>query len=162
MTDVASSVEKPKMGCAKMGLIGLGVFVVLGIIGSVIGEPTASDAGSDKAASTEAKSTAAAPIEVTATALQSAYEVNEAAAQQKFSGAQLRVTGTILAIDLDFANKPVLRLVGTNAYIGPQASLDEASQARAPELTKGQKVTLLCEKVGEVIGTPMLDNCALQ
>lgn len=100
-------------------------------------------------------------MDVTARDLAAAYEENEAGAQMKYGKSVLNISGVIASIDLDMEDKPFLVLQGTNEFMGPQAKLDAASQAKAPALKKGQKIKLTCAKVTEMIGTPMLDGCSI-
>lgn len=72
------------------------------------------------------------------------------------------VSGTIDGVDLDFSDRPIVKLRTPNQFMSAQAKLTEASQARANGLSKGQPIKLLCASVSEVIGTPMLDGCTIQ
>lgn len=141
---------------AKWPWIVGGVFALLIIIGM---------SGEDKpgAGSPSAEQAAAPtpPIAVTAKELAAAYEENEAAAQLKFGKSVLNVTANISAIQLGIGDKPFLVLEGTNQFMGPQAQLDEAGQAQAATLKKGQKISLTCQKVSEVVATPMLEGCSI-
>lgn len=147
------------MSKGKGCLIAVGVIVALMVVGALVGD--------DKPGNETSTENAAAPavevveIKVTPKELQAAYEANEAAAQQKYGKSALLVNGTISAIQLDFSDKPFLVLVGTNEFMGPQAHLDKDSQAKASSLTKGQNVSLSCDGVSEVVGTPMLQDCRL-
>lgn len=161
MGEMMESAEpKKKMGCLKISLIIVAVLAGLIVLGSIVGpSPSTSDAAKPEAA---ADAAAAPAVEVTAKELFSAYESNEAAAQQKYGDKPLKVTGTIDKIDLDFMDKPVVMLRTQNEFMSAQASLTEESQPKASGLSKGQNVTLLCGGVSEVIGTPMLKDCAIQ
>lgn len=157
------SAEKKKGGglLKKILWIVIGLFVLLMVIGALAD-------GGDKPASGEAEeqavetAPATPPVEVTAQALEAAYEANEMAAQQQYGDRPLLVTGRINSIQLDFSDNPYLVLTGGNPYMGPQAHLAEASRPAAAKLTKGQQITLLCAGVGEVVGTPMLKDCEVQ
>ena len=102
------------------------------------------------------------PVEVTAQELFSAYEANEASAQMKYGDKSLLVSGTIADITLDFMDNPVIGLKTSNQFMSAQASLIEADQPKAADLSKGQDIKLLCGEVTEVAGTPMLSECAIQ
>lgn len=99
------------------------------------------------------------PIAVTAPELDQAYDDNEAAAQQTYGNKPLLVTGTVTGITLDFADDPVVAMRGMNEYSDIQLSLAEMSKAKAASVKKGTELTLSCEGVGEVIGTPILNEC---
>ncbi|MDD3800261.1 MAG: hypothetical protein PHE36_13905, partial [Novosphingobium sp.] len=110
----------------------------------------------------EAATPSGPPVEVTAKDLFSAYEANEAAAQMKYGDKPLLVSGKVAGITLDFMDKPVVQLETSNEYMPAQASLVEADEPKAAELSKGQDIALLCAGVSEVIGSPQLSDCAIQ
>lgn len=109
----------------------------------------------------EAEKPSGPPVEVTVKELFSAYQENEAAAQQKYGNSPLKVSGKVASVDLDFSDEPVVMLETSNEFMNAQASLTEAGQQKAPGLNKGQDIVLLCASVSEVIGTPMLADCEI-
>lgn len=134
----------------------LGILIVLSVMVAMC-SPSSKN-GSNSGA--EAEPTGPA-LEVTARELAAAYEANEAGAQLKYGKSVLNVAAVIQSIDLGIGDEPFLVLRGTNDFMGPQAKLDEAGQAQAANLTKGQKIKLRCTKVSELAGTPMLDGCSI-
>lgn len=106
--------------------------------------------------------TAEPPIHVTAMELWRAYDRNEAAAQAKYGEHSLLVDGTIKSIDLDILDNPQVVLRTGNEFQSAQAALADASKLKAPQLKKGQKISLLCTSVSEIVGTPMLKDCEIQ
>ncbi|WP_336979883.1 OB-fold protein [Altererythrobacter fulvus] len=161
MTGEAAQPKK-KMGCLKIGLIIVGAFILLGIVGSMVGGDGSSTSGGSSSGDSAAPANAEPPTEVTAQELFKAYEANEAAAQQQYGDRPLLVSGTIERIDLDFMDKPVVVLRTSNEFQSAQASLTEDSQPKAASLSKGQHVKLLCQDVSEVVGSPMLADCDIQ
>lgn len=105
------------------------------------------------------QNTSVAPTPVTALELAKAYDDNEAAAQAKYGNKPLLVTGTVSAITLDFADNPVVQMKGVNEFSDLQLSLAEKAKAQAATVKKGDQMTLRCESVSEVIGSPMLSDC---
>ncbi|MFM2279002.1 MAG: hypothetical protein RLZZ444_1233 [Pseudomonadota bacterium] len=101
------------------------------------------------------------PLETTALELVKDYEANEAAAQQKYGGKILNVSGVINSIELDIGDDPYLVLRGKDEYSGAHAALDDANKPKAAQLSKGQKVVVTCQSVSEIGGTPMLKDCAV-
>jgi hypothetical protein len=71
------------------------------------------------------------------------------------------VTGVVDSIKLGLGDQPFIVLKGINMFQGPQAKLTDASKGKASSLSKGQKVTLRCASVSEVLGTAMLRDCDL-
>ena len=148
---------KKNLGAAKgCGILVL-VLIVLAVVGMIAG-------GKGDNSSTPATETAATvqPVAVTAQQLFAAYDANEAAAQQTYGDKPLLVTGTVAGVDLGVTNEPHVLLRTSNEFMNAQASLTDASQQQATGLSKGQSITLLCAKVSEVIGTPMLSECAIK
>lgn len=149
---------KPKSKTVRNGALGcFGLIALIVIISAISGGGNGS-----KEASSTAPVASASALKVTASQLAQAYESNEAAAQQNYGDRPLEVSGVIHSIDLDIMDKPFLVLDAAGSFLGAQMHLTEASQARAATLAKGQKVTAVCQKVREIAGTPMLDNCELQ
>lgn len=103
----------------------------------------------------------ASATKVSARELFRAYQANEAGAQTQYGDRVLEVSGTVQSIDLDLVNDPVVRLETDNQYMSAMADLIDADKPRAASLTKGQTVTLLCEGVMEVVGSPSLRKCAI-
>lgn len=161
----ATGASKPEAPAKKGGIgktIGIGCLGVLVLIVAIgVLAPSTPTTQETTSAAEEAMSATVA-TEVTAKELAAAYEQNEAAAQQSYGKRPLMVSGKIRSVDLDFSDKPFLVLEGTNMFQGPQAELDDASQAKAGSLGKGQNVKLLCGDVSEVIGTPMLKDCTIK
>ncbi len=155
---LAGGSGKSSGGKRNLG-IGCGVIVVLLIIFAIIGSnaPTTTQQGT--AAATAEK---AAPVEVTAIELARAYQANEARAQKDYGDRPLLVTGTVDGVDLDFVDDPKVKLRTENQFLSAQATLVDADKPKASDLSKGQKITLLCEGVSEVISIPMLSGCSIQ
>ncbi len=101
-------------------------------------------------------------LPVTATELQQAYEANEAAAQDRYGNRVLAVTGEIESIDLDFSDNPVIRLKTSDRFSDAMIRLVEGDAHHAASLAKGQKITVICRELTEIMGSPSLGDCALQ
>ena len=142
-------------GCGIFALVVVGVLFFAGFVSGGNNGPAASST----ALTSEAKASA---IHVTASELFSAYDANEAAAQQTYGKGPLMVSGTVEGVDLDFSDEPFVKLRTSNQFMSAQAHLAEASKARASSLSKGDQIQLLCVSVSEVVGTPMLKDCEIQ
>ena len=97
-------------------------------------------------------------LEVDARTLHAAYSANEVAADQRFKGQLLRVTGTIDAIDSGIGDEPIVRLSAGDFDSVHAKGLPASTAAN---LTKGQEITVLCTGGGEVVGSPILDDCSM-
>lgn len=145
------------------------VFIALIVIGLIFGKD-------DKASSSKTNQTVVAekseapqaevvqPLEVTSDEILKAYKSNEIAANKRFKGQNLLVTGKIDSIEADFSDEPVIVFKTTDQYefLKPRASLIKDDQDKAADLSKGQNIKLLCSKVSEVAGMPTLDECIIQ
>ena len=149
----------------KKILIGIVVaFIVLIIIGALMGEDT-SNTDTNNTVDTSAAIENNAPVEtvaVTARELFSAYESNEVAADKQFKGKMLEVTGTISSIDSGFGDGAIVQLSTGNDFQSVSAQGDDSFTDVAATLSKGQQVTMICKGDGEVIGSPMLGDCVVQ
>lgn len=92
--------------------------------------------------------------------LYAAYEQNEIAADQLYKGKWLRVTGRVESIDSDLSDQPVIMLLGDGYFSNVHA--DGLPINIAMTLSKGQTITVICRGAGEVVGSPMLEDCELQ
>ncbi|MGI4816362.1 MAG: OB-fold protein [Janthinobacterium lividum] len=140
-----------------LGIV-VGVVIAIGVVGVIFGEKptTATSTASDSENETSK------PIEkvsVTAAALFAAYEKNEVAADQKYKGKALSVSGTIQSIDKDAFDNIVVKLRSNNQFMPVNAYLRKEHEALAASLEKGKKVTWTCEGDGRLIGSPMLRDC---
>jgi hypothetical protein len=100
-------------------------------------------------------------ITVGASTLIADYRANEVAASGRYLGKNLKVTGTVRSISLDFMDDVVVNLRGSG-LLGIQASVADSSRTRASNLGRGDTVTLLCEGGPYIIGTPTLSDCTIQ
>ncbi|AOK03317.1 tRNA_anti-like [Burkholderia pseudomallei] len=150
-----------------LGIV-VGVVFAIGIVGAIFGEKpttgtsTASNAPTGTSTASNSVSEASKPVEkvsVTAGALFTAYEKNEVAADQKYKGKALSVSGTIQSIDKDAFDNIVVKLRSSNEFMPVNAYLSKEHEALAASLEKGKKVTWTCEGDGRLIGSPMLRDC---
>jgi hypothetical protein len=87
------------------------------------------------------------------------YHRNEVAADQKYRGRRLLVTGVVTSVNKDFTDKVYLMLGTSTMFMGVHAILEPSEVARAGELSKGKEVTVLCSGGTMIVGSPMLDDC---
>ena len=171
--------ETKKTSLVKKAGIGCGVVLVaiigIGMLGNAMmsdedraryaAEREAKEAAEADAEREAAESAAQAKIDgavkLTAAELWNAYNNNEVAAQRAFNDRDLLVSGTVASIELDFADDPVVRFVSPNQYMQVSASFDETYEDRAAALSRGQALTVMCSRVSEIAGTPMLRDCTI-
>jgi hypothetical protein len=100
------------------------------------------------------------PLEVSAADLFAAYEANEVAADNQYKGKLLAVTGTVAGINKDFTDEVYVEIGTSNQFMSIQArGIDPAVAAG---LQKGTKVTVVCEGAGLMVGSPILNECAVR
>jgi hypothetical protein len=157
--------EKKKRGIGFYILVGFGAAVVLSVISN-------KDKGNGSRESSSGSRVASAPepakppsidAKVTASELFEAYEKNEIAADDRYKGKLLEVSGKIDNIGKDILDSPYVTLSvgGKFQIMGVQAFFDEASLSRLADLSKGQAVTLQCRCDGK-FGNVMLKDCTLR
>ncbi|HDS1140549.1 OB-fold protein [Stenotrophomonas maltophilia] len=99
------------------------------------------------------------PLAVDSTVLLAAYTRDAAAADRRYMGQRLRVTGVVAEEPTLYRRSPLLSFEGTGIHDRPVAVLDPARKDELAGLRSGQSVTLDCLGNGHVSGTPMLKNC---
>ena len=151
----------------KIVLIVLGVFVLLMVIGAMAGGETAGESGATGKAEPAADTP---PTAATAAEISAAFQENEVKAKLAYGDKRLQVSGTIKDIGLDFADRPAIKLRGANDAHGMGISQDGKMtdvtisglpNEAAANLSKGEKITVVCDEVAEMMGGAHLSGCAL-
>ena len=87
------------------------------------------------------------------------YDANEVAADQKYKGGRILVTGRVSGISKDFLGDPYVSLKGHQLFADVQGHFDKGAETALANLEKGQTVSLVC-KVSEMVTTEvMLSDC---
>jgi hypothetical protein len=89
------------------------------------------------------------------------YEENEVAADTRYKGQRLRVTGTVVNIERDYQGRPVLHLFSGNPIFQTMATLDKADIPAAAQLKKGDQVSVRCIGAGREMRMPQLERCLM-
>lgn len=87
------------------------------------------------------------------------YEANTVAADQKYKGKSFKVTGKITDINTGVTGNPYIVLAGVNMFLGPQLHFSKDYLQAISTAKKGMTITVLCEGGGDVVKTPMLQDC---
>ncbi|WP_233238654.1 hypothetical protein [Bordetella sp. LUAb4] len=128
--------------------------------GSTSGSTSAStSAHAAPAQATPAPAAANAP-EVAATVLYSDYQQSESAADRKYKGRTIKISGTVASVTAPANGDPYIELTAADSAM-PKVHLDfpKTASPRIAEVKKGQKIALPCVVQGLVIGDPVL-RCA--
>jgi hypothetical protein len=90
------------------------------------------------------------------------YQENEVAADTRYKGKRLSVTGTVVSVERDATDgSPVLHLLSGNPIFLTMATLDRAFLPDAAELKKGDQVVVRCIGAGQMMRMPQLEKCTL-
>lgn len=159
-----------KGGC----LILIGIVVILGIIGSIGSESTPTPTNSaDTGSSVTTKVAESSPAEterkipevtVTSAVLYKAYKENEVAADQKYKGKLIEISGKVTGVDNGtFDNEIIVKLSdGEYDWSGPWCYMKPSEHDKVVNYTKGQQVTLIGKGDSATIGSPILKDCLIK
>lgn len=95
----------------------------------------------------------------TAEALADLYDENEVAADDKIGGRKVEVTGVVQSIDKDFTGSVVVLLQSGNEFMPARLGMEDTEKSKAASLRKGQTVSILCDKMMFLIGSPSGRSC---
>lgn len=109
------------------------------------------------AGDTQPKPTVSLPL--TAAQLYADYDANEVAADQKYKGKVLRVSGAVESVDKDIADRIVIHLKSPNSFSSVHAYLEKQYENDAASLKKEQQITVVCKGNGKLVGSPLLKEC---
>jgi hypothetical protein len=99
----------------------------------------------------------------TAQDIAAAYNGDVVAADMKFKGKRFRVNGVITNINNNMLGNPYLVLDGgVNVFSDPQFDFDKSDISTFTHLRKSMLVTLICTGQGDIVKTPMSDNCSME
>ncbi len=101
-------------------------------------------------------------IEVSSTRLFNDYQANEVAADNRYKGQKLLVTGTVASIDKGLFGSMVLRLSTPNEFMSTMCSMESSEASSLSQISKGEQVRVLCEGSGMTIGSPSLRDCTFR
>lgn len=102
------------------------------------------------------------PVVVTASVLTREYEANEVAADQKFMGKTVEVTGVVDSIAKDILNTPYVTLEGNRQYgTRVQCMFNKGDEAKLATLSKGQKIKLVGTVKSGKLFNVLVDDCRL-
>ncbi len=155
----------------KWWVITIAVLAVLYAIGSSGDESTktADDQPEPKTAVEEAKKPAepektTPDILVTSANLSKEYSENEVAADQKYKGKLVEISGKITSVDNDtFDDGMIVRLSdGKYDVNNAWCYMKESERDKVLAFKKGQQVTLIGKGDSATLGSPVLKDCTLK
>lgn len=101
-------------------------------------------------------------IEMTAAELHREYEENEVAADEKYKGKRLLVSGSVESIDKDFLDHIIVRLKTGQMFQSVMATMDDREKGAAAALKKRQAIAVLCRGGTRIVGSATLDDCVFR
>lgn len=95
---------------------------------------------------------------ISATTIANDYSKNELAAERKYKGKEVRITGVISSIEQDIFGNPFISLDAKNSLFGVKLNLKQLSEA-IYELSKGEEIDMTCIGGRYSMQIPSLDKC---
>ena len=136
----------------KKRYIALGSVAVIAAISAMSSgggsdEPSAVDQATNGSSSGSSSEKAPKAIEVEAKAILKEFEENEAAADQKYEGKVLQVTGIVDKIDTELFDEDeyIIQIGGGSDFEFFTVNADDQSADAVASLKKGQKITVIGE-----------------
>jgi hypothetical protein len=162
--------KKQRVNPRTFMLLGAGVFLValfavatvgprIPFLARLRGELMGTPAVATQAAPKLAAGPATGEPTMTAPELWAAYGADPAAADARWKGKPVSVTGTVVDARRDFRGKLIVRLATGDALETVHASVAVRDTDAHAMPARGQTVYLRCTGAGRAIGAPMLDAC---
>ncbi len=95
----------------------------------------------------------------TATELFSDYEENEVNTDEKIKGKIVEISGSVQSIDKDFTDSIIIKIKTSNQFMPAHLRVDDSQKQNAMTLNRGDEVTLRCQKVSRIMGSPSGRDC---
>jgi len=161
--EATSTSPKKKMTTGQKVLIGVGILVLIGIIGSQLDKKKGANSLKSDAQLTQAQKDSIAKAEqeeikkntITASQLVAEYEANEVSADNNFKGKTFYVSGTVVDIKKDVLNHIYVILKSDNIIRRVQCYFEDAETAA--KLSKDMNVTFMGKCDGLMMNVLMKD-----
>ena len=103
-------------------------------------------------------------VQVSGATLWADYQANEVAADDKYKGKRLLVSGSVAGIDKSglTGESVILKLATANQFMPISAEMQDEEKSKAAKLSKGDSVKLLCSGNGMTLGFLHLGDCTLR
>lgn len=144
-----------------VSLVGVGAFVILAVGSKDTATENAKDDAGNNARETQTERAQAADFTMAANKLYREYDANEVAADSKYKGKIVIVSGTIQDIGKDVMDNAFIVIGGESGFDGVQCTFAEEETASVARLSKGQQVTVKGEVTGKM-GNVLLESAQIQ
>lgn len=98
---------------------------------------------------------------ITASDLATEYKANQVAADEKYKGKTIEVSGTIYNIGKDILDAPYVTLNGVDMVTNIQCMFDKSDQSQLSSLSKDTKIVLRGKVSGQVVFNVLMNNCSI-
>jgi hypothetical protein len=98
-------------------------------------------------------------VQVTDIQLAIDYSGNQVAAQQKYDGKAIDVTGVVSDVHLGLTNDPSVVLGGIDEFNRVQATFDSSQANLVKDIAIGEPVKIRCNSITSFVKSPMLSDC---
>lgn len=139
-----------------LSVLALGAFVALAT-GSEESDTTSDDWEIDIEDGTTTAPSGGAAIEVSSKDISAEYDKNEIAADNKYKGKKVKVTGKIDDIGKDFMDESYVTLEGADLFQGVQVYFKSSEESKLGTLEKGSDLTIEGECDGMLINVQIVD-----
>lgn len=87
------------------------------------------------------------------------YDENEVAADDKIGKRPVEVTGVVQSIDKNFTDTVIVKLQTSNQFMSVRLTMEDTERSKAAKLRKKQTITIICERMALVMGSPVGSAC---
>ena len=122
--------------------------------------PSSTNAGTQTSAG--ATSGLQPAIQVSALELYDTYHTNEVSVDATYKDELLEVGGLVTSINRDFMGQPYLLLLAKDEFSNVHSTFPMSAEVSVSRKAKGDFVTLRCRGTGMILGSPVLNDCALR
>jgi hypothetical protein len=150
--------SKSNKGFGKFALTMAVVLVVLGAIGSLLPDP---DSESESASNTATPEAPRPIVDGNLALMIGQCDANQVQFEEAWKGKRVRVHVKVKEIDAGFSGGTlIMRKPGGSRY--ESLSFFGIPREKLAELSKGDEVTLICDRVYESLGDPAFGDCDLE
>lgn len=161
----------------KWWVITIGAIILIGIIGSSSDDKTKTQTASEQQPAQQAKTsdnkTEAKPVEptkatpqvtVTSASIAKEYSENELAADEKYKGKIIEISGKVYSIDNGLTDNEIIVKLSDGQYdlTGPMCYTKDSEKSKVMAFKKGQQVTLIGKGESATLGSPILKDCVVK
>lgn len=154
-----------KSSTGKVVAWSCGGCVLLMILGSLFNSPDDQQGQTPSVQTSKApaanKSSAEPYIGIAAIELMAAYENNAVAADTKYEGKLLRITGSVKDFGKDLMDTAYITLESGESFNNAQCMFASSQEESLAQLSKGDHVLVEGRCSGEAIGNVIIKNCQL-